>query len=66
MNRALWYRRFGHFEAVLSLETAPLSIPVPNQVQVMMIAVPVNPSDVIHITGAYAHRRGPAATGRGL
>ncbi|MEN3258598.1 zinc-dependent alcohol dehydrogenase family protein [Sodalis endosymbiont of Spalangia cameroni] len=59
MNRALWYRRFGHPEAVLSLETAPLSTPGADQVQVMMIAAPINPSDVIPITGAYAHRVQP-------
>ncbi|WP_074011957.1 zinc-dependent alcohol dehydrogenase family protein [Candidatus Sodalis sp. SoCistrobi] len=59
MNRALWYRRFGQPEAVLSLETAPLATPAAAQVQVQMIAAPINPSDVIPITGAYAHRVQP-------
>lgn len=56
---ALWYRRFGQPEAVLSLETAPLATPAAAQVQVQMIAAPINPSDVIPITGAYAHRVQP-------
>ncbi|WP_050747753.1 hypothetical protein [Sodalis glossinidius] len=55
MNRALWYHRFGQPEAVLSLESTPLVPPTAGQVQVKMIAAPINPSDVIPITGAYAH-----------
>ncbi|MGL9774124.1 MAG: alcohol dehydrogenase catalytic domain-containing protein [Sodalis sp. (in: enterobacteria)] len=59
MNFALWYQRFGLAEAVLSLESTPLVPPTAGQVQVKMIAAPINPSDVIPITGAYAHRVSP-------
>lgn len=59
MNEALWYRRFGPPAEVLSLESAPLPPRAAGRVRVRMTAAPVNPSDLIPITGAYRHRVTP-------
>lgn len=58
-NDALVYRRFGPPEEALALESHPLGPPDPGRVRVRMIAAPVNPSDLIPITGAYGHRVRP-------
>lgn len=55
-NAALWYRQFGDPLQTLQLEIAALP-PLPvGSIRVRMDAVPVNPSDLIPITGAYRHR----------
>lgn len=58
-NDALVYRRFGPPEEVLALESQPLGPPEPGRVRVRMLAAPVNPSDLIPVTGAYGHRVRP-------
>lgn len=55
-NQALWYRRFGNPADVLTLEDSDLVPLAPGMVRVQMIATPVNPSDLIPVTGAYRHR----------
>lgn len=59
MHHALWFRRFGPPAEVLSLESTPPSPRPPGRVRVRMTAAPVNPSDLIPITGAYRHRVSP-------
>lgn len=58
-NTALIYRRFGSPATALSLERMPLPPPPPHLLRVKMQMAPVNPSDLIPITGAYAHRVSP-------
>ncbi len=58
-NSALWYRQFGEPLDVLDLETAPLAPLGNGLVRVEMMAAPVNPSDLIPVTGAYRHRISP-------
>ncbi|MEL4013688.1 zinc-dependent alcohol dehydrogenase family protein [Dryocola clanedunensis] len=55
-NTALWFRQFGHPEDVLTLESHPLPPRKPGMLRVQMRYSPVNPSDLIPITGAYRHR----------
>lgn len=59
LNDALWYRRFGQPAEVLTLEAAELAGLAPGAVRVRMAAAPLNPSDLIPITGAYSHRVQP-------
>ncbi|MGR6466239.1 zinc-dependent alcohol dehydrogenase family protein [Rhizobium sp. PAMB 3182] len=56
---ALWYRRFGAPEEVLTLEAHEPGPLAPGMLRVAMHAAPVNPSDLIPITGAYGHRVRP-------
>ena len=56
MNRALFYRKFGLPEQVLTLEYANKSSLKENCVRVQMLYAPINASDLIPITGAYQHR----------
>ncbi|MGR6431501.1 zinc-dependent alcohol dehydrogenase family protein [Rhizobium sp. PAMB 3174] len=56
---ALWYRRFGAPEEVLTLEAHEPGPLAPGVLRVAMHAAPVNPSDLIPITGAYGHRVRP-------
>ncbi|WP_165064673.1 zinc-dependent alcohol dehydrogenase family protein [Paludisphaera rhizosphaerae] len=58
-HAALWYRRFGPPAEVLSLEQADRPARIPGRVRVQMTAAPINPSDLIPITGAYRHRVEP-------
>ncbi|OSQ36571.1 zinc-dependent alcohol dehydrogenase family protein [Thalassospira mesophila] len=58
-SSALWYRHFGDPIDVLKLETSPLAALSAGLVRVQMLAAPLNPSDLIPITGAYRHRIGP-------
>ncbi|AJZ89484.1 Trans-2-enoyl-CoA reductase [Beauveria bassiana D1-5] len=55
-NSALWFRQFGEPEQVLTLEQAPLAPVIPGTLRVRMRYAPLNPSDLIPITGAYRHR----------
>jgi len=55
-NLALTYRAFGIPEEQLSLEEAKQPEREPGNLRVAMMLAPVNPSDLIPITGAYAHR----------
>lgn len=59
IDEALWYRRFGAPIDVLTLETSEIGVRPPGAVRVRMIAAPINPSDLIPITGAYSHRVRP-------
>ncbi|PTW60084.1 NADPH:quinone reductase-like Zn-dependent oxidoreductase [Breoghania corrubedonensis] len=54
-NQALIYRAFGDPLDVLRLETAELAPRAPGTLRVEMALVPVNPSDLIPVTGAYSH-----------
>ena len=58
-NEALWYRRFGSPLEALTLESAALPALKPGTVRVRMISAPLNPSDLIPISGAYRHRVQP-------
>jgi len=55
-NQALWYRSFGPPADCLRLERAPLGERPASAIRVEMSVVPVNPSDLIPVTGAYRHR----------
>ncbi|NIG77675.1 zinc-dependent alcohol dehydrogenase family protein [Cedecea neteri] len=55
-NTALWFRQFGEPEQVLTLEQAPLAPFISGTLRVRMHYAPLNPSDLIPITGAYRHR----------
>ncbi|RXZ84853.1 alcohol dehydrogenase [Paenibacillaceae bacterium] len=50
------YSRFGAPLDVLSVDRVRRTAPGPGQVLVRMLARPINPSDLIPVTGAYAHR----------
>ncbi|QEM84007.2 zinc-dependent alcohol dehydrogenase family protein [Halomonas binhaiensis] len=55
-NRALVYRAFGEPEKTLRLETFKTGPLQPGLVRVGMSMSPINPSDLIPVTGAYRHR----------
>ena len=54
-NRCLIYREFGLPHEVVQMEEYPLALR-PGEVLVKMLIAPINPSDLIPIHGAYAHR----------
>ncbi|OAT19371.1 putative oxidoreductase [Buttiauxella noackiae ATCC 51607] len=55
-NSALWFRRFGEPEQVITHEHSELARRTCAMLRVQMRYAPVNPSDLIPITGAYRHR----------
>lgn len=55
-NTSLIYSSFGPPLERLRLDTADLAERAPGRLRVAMSLAPVNPSDLIPITGAYAHR----------
>lgn len=55
IDQALWYRRFGSPLEALTLETSEPGPRPPGTVRVRMLSAPINPSDLIPITGAYGH-----------
>ncbi|RKQ38604.1 zinc-dependent alcohol dehydrogenase family protein [Enterobacter sp. R1(2018)] len=55
-NSALWFREFGQPEKVLALEQAVLTPRAAGKLRVQMLYSPINPSDLIPVTGAYRHR----------
>ncbi|TNV17914.1 alcohol dehydrogenase [Buttiauxella sp. B2] len=58
-NSALWFRQFGQPEHVITLEQAVLATRPCGMLRVQMRYAPVNPSDLIPVTGAYRHRVAP-------
>lgn len=63
-RHALTYRSFGAPLETLKMETSELPGVSEDKLRVRMLHVPVNPSDLIPITGAYSHRiRLPAVAG---
>lgn len=56
LNHALLYRAFGAPLDQLSLQSRALSGLDSGSLRVAMSLAPVNPSDLIPVTGAYAHR----------
>jgi len=54
-NRILSFSSFGPPSQHLTLETQPLCPPDVTKLRVAMIYSPINPSDVIPVTGAYSH-----------
>lgn len=48
--------RFGRPEEVLASEACPCPLPEPHGAVVRMLASPINPSDLVTLAGAYAHR----------
>ena len=58
-NRGLVYRAFGEPAEALAMEPLASGALAPGQLRVEMIAAPINPSDLIPITGAYRHRIAP-------
>lgn len=58
-NSALWFRQFGQPEHVITLEQSDLAPRPCGMLRVQMCYVPVNPSDLIPVTGAYRHRVTP-------
>lgn len=55
-NSALWFRQFGQPEQVISLEDSTISPRPSGMLRVQMRYAPINPSDLIPVTGAYRHR----------
>lgn len=55
-NQVFTYAAFGDPLHQLRREITDLPTLAPSRMRVRMIAVPVNPSDLIPVTGAYAHR----------
>ncbi|HHL7218441.1 TPA: alcohol dehydrogenase, partial [Klebsiella pneumoniae] len=55
-NDAIVYDRYGPPSAVLTLKRLPLAPLAGGRVRVRMRYAPVNPSDLIPVTGAYRHR----------
>lgn len=58
-NPALWYRSLGLPEAVLSLESCEAAPREARLIRIRMACSPINPSDLIPMTGAYGHRVTP-------
>jgi NADPH:quinone reductase-like Zn-dependent oxidoreductase len=58
-NWALWYRTFGEPEGVVRLEANELEPLKPGLIRVRMSISPINPSDLIPMTGTYGHRVRP-------
>lgn len=58
-DRALIFRRFGDPAEVLALEAQPAPAPAAGEAVVAITHRSINPSDLIPITGAYAHRVAP-------
>ena len=54
-NLALRYDRFGPPREVLEAVSLPMPESAPGRLLVEMILAPINPSDLIPITGAYSH-----------
>ncbi|MFC0268129.1 alcohol dehydrogenase catalytic domain-containing protein [Kushneria aurantia] len=55
-NMALRYHRFGSPPQVLQLESQPIRELPADGIRVTMLRAPLNPSDLIPISGAYRHR----------
>ncbi len=55
-RHALTYRAFGRPLETLEMETSEVPEMVEGKLRVRMLCAPVNPSDLIPITGAYSHR----------
>ncbi|WP_435930301.1 zinc-dependent alcohol dehydrogenase family protein [Dryocola sp. BD613] len=55
-NSALWFHEFGQPEQVLALEHSSLAPRAAGKLRVQMRYSPINPSDLIPVTGAYRHR----------
>ncbi|MEL7611631.1 zinc-dependent alcohol dehydrogenase family protein [Vreelandella titanicae] len=55
-RHALTYRAFGRPLETLNVETAEVPRLVEGKLRVRMLCAPVNPSDLIPISGAYSHR----------
>ena len=51
--KALVFERFGEPTEVLELHELPLPEPGPGEVRVRMLAVPINPSDLLVVRGQY-------------
>lgn len=56
LNHAICYHRYGPPARVLDLHTQPLPALAAGKVRVQMRYAPLNPSDLIPVTGAYRHR----------
>ncbi|WP_091165364.1 zinc-dependent alcohol dehydrogenase family protein [Paenibacillus sp. 1_12] len=55
-TKCIRYHEFGNPQHVLRIENKKMESPGRGEVLVRMIARPINPSDLIPITGAYSHR----------
>ncbi|MGF2526160.1 alcohol dehydrogenase catalytic domain-containing protein, partial [Ralstonia pseudosolanacearum] len=55
-RQSLIYRSFGNPLETLNLETYEVPLLSENCLRVRMLCAPVNPSDLIPISGAYSHR----------
>ena len=60
--KALVFDKFGDPSKVLQLQDVPLPEPGPGQVRVRMLASPINPSDLMYISGKYGLTPRPPAT----
>ncbi|WP_405082363.1 zinc-dependent alcohol dehydrogenase family protein [Paenibacillus chitinolyticus] len=56
LNKSVYYGRFGPPAEVLEIRRTPVVPPGPGEIRVRMLARPINPSDLIPVRGAYAHR----------
>src|SRR5262245_30262282 len=62
--KAILFDRFGDPAEVLHVREVPAPKPGPGQVRVRMIASPINPSDILYVSGTYGRRPDlPAAPG---
>ncbi|MGG0668286.1 zinc-dependent alcohol dehydrogenase family protein [Sporosarcina koreensis] len=55
-SKCLTFNEFGNPQEVLKVEYKNIQPPKEDEVLVRMVARPINPSDLIPIRGAYAHR----------
>ncbi|MGG2016271.1 zinc-dependent alcohol dehydrogenase family protein [Bacillus sp. S10(2024)] len=55
-GKCITFYEFGSPKNVLKVEDKSIELPKNNEVLVRMLARPINPSDLIPIRGAYAHR----------
>ena len=55
-RHALTYRSFGNPLEKLNIETTEVPSRAEGKLRVRMLCAPINPSDLIPITGAYSHR----------
>ncbi len=55
-NAGLWYRSFGSPQETLALERSMIAPRASGMLRVQMLCAPINPSDLIPVTGAYRQR----------
>src|SRR6516164_5133943 len=54
--KSIIFERFGDPADVLEVKEGSVPVPGPGQVQVRMLASPINPSDLLYVRGQYGSR----------